>query len=455
MSRNSLDPLSTFGFAQCKLHEGSTEPNEILRYAQDDRRHKPSTTLIALAAIVCFGFATPSAKATDTSGCVECHSAFEDSPHSPTKSMDHDVHFKAGLSCVDCHGGDPKATDPDAAKDPKKGFIGKPARKDIPQFCARCHADVSYMRKYNPNLPVDQHLKYLSSEHGKRNSTGDKNVAVCSSCHGAHGIRSKKDPQSPVYPTNIPGTCAVCHSDTKVVGKYNIPVTQHWEYAQSVHGQALLIRGDRAAPHCASCHGSHEAAKPGTTAVGNVCAQCHSLTRDLFAKSPHKKAHEEMGLPECEVCHGNHLIAKPSDAMLGTDAKAVCSGCHVAESKGYKVAAQMRNGLEEVKSKMAKVQDKVTQATNLGMDVSDAIYELGEAESKLTQARTYVHSFSWETMKPIIDESTEHVQNAEKQADSAIKEFGFRRHGLWITLGILALLVGGLLWLIKEQNRPK
>ncbi len=399
--------------------------------------------------------ALPSAAAAQVSGCVQCHSQFEDSPASATQSMDHDVHIKAGLSCVDCHGGDPNATDADAAKDPKKGFIGKPARKDIPQFCARCHADVSYMRKYNPNLPVDQHLKYLASEHGKKNLTGDPNVAVCTSCHGAHGIRSKKDPLSPVYPTNIPGTCSVCHSDRKVVGSYGIPVTQHWEYTQSVHGQALLVRGDRGAPHCASCHGSHEAAKPGTTAVGNVCAQCHSMTRDLFAKSPHKKAHEELGLPECEVCHGNHLIAKPSDSMLGTDEKAICVSCHVAQSKGYQVAGAMRKGLEGVKSDMVVARETVAQAADLGMDVGDAKYELGEAENKLIQARTYVHSFSWDTMKPIVEEAAAHVKSAQEQAQEAIREFRFRRQGLWFTLGILALLVGGLLWLIRDSKRNK
>jgi len=309
------------------------------------------------------------------------------------------------------------------------------------------------MRKYNPNLPTDQYAKYLTSQHGKRNSVGDPDVAVCTSCHEAHGIRSKKDPLSPVYPTNIPGTCAACHTDATLMERHGLPVNQHWEYSQSVHGQALLFRGDRAAPHCASCHGSHEAAKPGTVAIGNVCAQCHALTRDLFAKSPHKAAHEALGLPECEVCHGNHLIRKPTDDMLGTGPNALCVSCHEPGSKGFVTAQAMREDIERLKTQLADAETVVTHATQLGMDTSEAEFELHDAQTKLTQARTYVHSFSAVAMQPVIEEGLQQARRSEAQGQHAIHEFHFRRQGLWITLVIIVLLVGGLWLKIHEVER--
>ena len=73
--------------------------------------------------------------------CVECHQTFETDVNAPTQVMDHDVHLQRGLSCADCHGGDPAAAEQEAAMDPAKGFVGRPSRQDIPQFCARCHAD--------------------------------------------------------------------------------------------------------------------------------------------------------------------------------------------------------------------------------------------------------------------------------------------------------------------------
>ena len=401
--------------------------------------------------LLCVALAQAAYAAENT--CVECHQQFETSPSSATQAMAHDVHAQRGLSCADCHGGDPTAEDQAAAMDPAKGFVGRPSRSEIPQFCARCHADPAYMRKYNPNLPTDQYAKYLTSQHGKRFTEGDQDVAVCTSCHEAHGIRSKQDPLSPVYPTNIPGTCATCHADSTIMEHHGLPVTQHWEYSQSVHGQALLFRGDRAAPHCASCHGSHEAAKPGTVAIGNVCAQCHSLARDLFTKSPHKAAHEALGLPECEVCHGNHLIRKPTDEMLGIGKGAVCVGCHEPESNGYVAAQQMREAIERLKAQLADAKATAAQAAQLGMDVSDAEFAVQEAESKLTQARTYVHAFSVPAMLPIAEEGVQSARAAEDAGTKAIQEFHFRRQGLWVTLLILALVVVGLLLLVREIDR--
>lgn len=384
--------------------------------------------------------------------CVECHRSFESDASAPTQAMEHDIHIQRGLSCADCHSGDPAAMDQAAAMDPAKGFVGRPSRQEIPQFCARCHADPAYMRKYNPNLPTDQYAKYLTSQHGKRFSQGDSDVAVCTSCHEAHGIRSKKDPLSPVYATNIPGTCAVCHNDATLMERHGLPVTQHWDYSQGVHGQALLFRGDRAAPHCASCHGSHEAARPGAIAVGNVCAQCHGLTRDLFAKSKHKQAHDVLGLPECEVCHGNHLIRKPTDEMLGTHAASLCVQCHDPGSVGYLTAQHMREAIEHLKTRQASAEEAVSKAAQLGMDVSDAEFDLHEVQAKLTQARTYVHSFSLDAMQPIIEEGLQHARSAEETGEEGVREFHFRRHGLWITLLIILLLVTVLILKIQESD---
>jgi hypothetical protein len=409
--------------------------------------------LCAASFIFFVGGVVPGSSEAKVDRCLECHAEIESSPNDPSQKIRHDVHFQRGLSCADCHGGDPEAADMDEAKDPAKGFIGKPAKKDIPQFCARCHADPDAMRRYNPNLPTDQYAKYLSSRHGIRNLENDPNTAVCIDCHGVHGILSKTDSRSPVFPTNIPGTCAVCHSDEKVMGPAGLPVTQHWEYSQGVHGQALLFKGDRGAPHCASCHGSHEAAKPKTIAVGNICAQCHALSRDLFAKSPHKAAHEKMGLPECEVCHGNHRIEKPTDEMLGTGPKAVCIECHKPGSKGFDTAKEMREGLDTLNTRWMEAKAKVAEADYLGMDVGEAEFALSEARSRLTQARAYVHSFSVNTMQPILEEGTTSAKAAAQIGQDAIRKFYFRREGLWVTLGIIGLLILGLFLKLRDVER--
>src|SRR5664279_2724229 len=87
-----------------------------------------------------------SAAAADS--CVTCHAAVDDAAKGPAALIKNDVHIAHGLSCADCHGGDRTSDDPGVAMNKAKGFKGKPARAAIPKFCATCHSNPDYMRKY-------------------------------------------------------------------------------------------------------------------------------------------------------------------------------------------------------------------------------------------------------------------------------------------------------------------
>jgi hypothetical protein len=113
----------------------------------------------------------------------------------------------------------------------------------------------------------------------------------------------------------------------------------------------------------------------------------------------------------------------------------------------------MRDTLERAKTDLTSAEAIVGQAAQLGMDMAEAEFELHEAKTKLTQARTYVHSFSLPTMQPIADQGAQHARLAEQQGEQAIREFHFRRHGLWVVLGILALLIVGLILLLRQIER--
>ena len=80
----------------------------------------------------------------------------------------------------------------------------------------------------------------------------------CTSCHGdAHQIVTKTDPQSPVYPLNIPKTCGSCHGNEAMAKKYHLP-NVYALYIDSIHGFALGKEGLLVAANCTSCHGSHK-----------------------------------------------------------------------------------------------------------------------------------------------------------------------------------------------------
>ena len=99
-------------------------------------------------------FISPLSLQAQKNSCIECHQGLEDKLLAPVEAFKLDVHQKFGLSCKDCHGGNPSAEDINLAKD--KTFKGVPSRKQVPAFCASCHSNLTYMKNYNPRLRVDQ-----------------------------------------------------------------------------------------------------------------------------------------------------------------------------------------------------------------------------------------------------------------------------------------------------------
>ena len=308
---------------------------------------------------------------TPSTSCVACHGndqLWDAAAQRPVTEFADDVHAKAGLSCQDCHGGNPAAAlaeDSEAAM--ARGFKanpyrGAPDRKATPAFCARCHSDPVYMKRFNPGARVDQEREYWTSRHGQALKRGDDKVATCTDCHGAHGIKAIADPRSPVYPTQVAETCRGCHEDPgrmqghTLPGGQPIPLTQYAGWRQSVHAQALLAKGDLSAPTCNDCHGNHGATPPGLESIAAVCGQCHGREAQLFRASPkhagfqgHAKLMAEAGakdcsachdappgiahagpakLSECVSCHGNHAVMRPTVALLAPLPATPCAFCH-------------------------------------------------------------------------------------------------------------------------------
>src|SRR6266571_4890389 len=227
--------------------------------------------------------AQPSQAAANT--CVACHTTQSDQRIAAPAALfsEPDIHRESGFECADCHGGDPLAGDTARAHDAAQQFKGRLAGRAIIETCARCHSDAAFMRRFAPRLRADQATEYAASVHGRQLAKGDRNVATCASCHGAHGIRRVSDTKSPVFPTNVANTCAVCHTDAKRMGGYKLPdgsplpTQQLADYQKSVHYTTLTKGRDLSAPTCNDCHGNHGAAPPGVGSVATVCGTCHAV----------------------------------------------------------------------------------------------------------------------------------------------------------------------------------
>ncbi|MBI2212527.1 MAG: cytochrome c3 family protein [Acidobacteria bacterium] len=325
------------------------------------------TALRVLALLLVTLGASPAASAAagDTS-CTRCHTnpdMVDANAIAIVKAFEKDVHAVAGLSCHDCHGGNPDpamAEDLDAMSESFKAnpFAGTPKHGDIPAFCGRCHSDLAYMRKYQPAARTDQLQEYWTSRHGIALKKGDPDVATCIDCHGVHGIRAVADIESSVHPSRVAETCGKCHSDPKRMAMHSdpsgrpLPVDQYARWRRSVHAAALLERGDLSAPTCNDCHGNHGANPPGVEDVSFTCGQCHGREAALFRASAKHSAfsehndllkdadegcatcHDNLGnvtlrsFGECVTCHENHGVIRPTVALLGAVPETPCALCH-------------------------------------------------------------------------------------------------------------------------------
>jgi len=394
---------------------------------------------------------------TQPDSCVSCHATLPEARlSSPVAAFRGDVHDQRGFHCVDCHGGDPTAADKSRAKDPAKGYRGKPAGTQIIAACARCHSDAAFMRKYAPRQRVDQAAEYATSVHGKRLATGDQRVATCATCHHAHGIRQVNDARSSVFPTNIATLCGSCHADPDhmkgytVAGGTPIPTTQRDEYQKSVHYTALAKKNDLSAPTCNDCHGNHGAAPPGIEAVSNVCGTCHTVFATNFAESAHSQIFERA----CVECHSNHAVLPTSDALIGTTKEALCSECHTEkDDPGFVAAGRMRASIERLKTSLDASSELIARVRNAGMEVSDQELALGELRTKLTQARTEIHRFDPAALDRVVEEGMKGLSSVERAGNQALADLNYRRRGLFVSFAAIMLVVIGLVLKIRELDR--
>jgi predicted CXXCH cytochrome family protein len=387
-----------------------------------------------------------SASASKPNQCVVCHLDWEDDD-GPSHLYSKDVHGQRGLGCEDCHGGDPTLEDMDEVRE-SVSFVGVPHHLEVPEFCARCHSDASYMREHNPSLPVDQLTKYRTSVHGQKLfSEKDELVANCVSCHSGHQIANAQLPYSSVHPLNLPATCGKCHSDAEYMTGRDIPTNQLELYRQSVHGQALLERHDLGAPACNDCHGNHAASPPGSSSLAAVCGLCHAMEAELFADSPHAEAFAENDFPICETCHGNHAIFQASDDMIGIAEPAFCVECHSNDdgTLGFITAdsvAKSITSLVEARSEAAAV---LAEAREKGMMTTDEEFRLKEVDQILVQARTLVHTFNIDSVSSKTQVGLAAADTVAIASASLIDEYYFRRKGLALASLFITLLVA-LLW---------
>jgi len=413
-----------------------------------------------------------------STGCVDCHSKVDNKQAGIADDWRASIHGKEGVGCADCHGGDPTSDEITVGMAQAAGFQGVPDREVTVGLCGSCHANAERMRPYQ--VATDQYSKYFSSVHGQRLLTAnDDRVAICTDCHGSHGVKPASDPTAAVYPLNVPALCASCHADATKMESYGIPTDQYDLYKVSVHGVQLLEAQDLRAPTCASCHGSHAAKPPRSDEVVAVCGNCHTATQALYEESAHSRL-ERVG-PKCWTCHGTHDVSEPNESLFlheGGVPEYVCATCHSPTDQSlrlemdrfedpgdrrcdtchhersliYSQVEAIAGAIGGARTAYDTALLRIDDAASLGMIVADADVAAQEAKTELIKARAAVHTTKLTTISELTDATVAKAGAAEALANAKLADSDFRRQAMVVVIALIALNVLVLIGLRRRLH---
>lgn len=303
-------------------------------------RATPALILALAAAVVSAQTAPPGPPALsgEMRQCGICHGRREFKKVQPDGSirplfideaaLARSVHGK--WQCLDCHADITTIPHPDNL---------------APVNCRRCHFGgnpVGAPEKVN-------YEGYAKSVHGRLRAAGDVKAPLCQDCHGTHLVLKPSNPASLVAKAHVPATCGRCH------------VEEHAQYVRSVHGVALLVKGNIEAPACTDCHGEHSILAPKESSsevspsrIPETCSHCHGAVGfsarynipinpvKTFQHSFHGIANElgSVRVANCASCHTAHDVLPPADprsSVYPANIPATCgkTSCHEGANANY------------------------------------------------------------------------------------------------------------------------
>ncbi|MEW5875511.1 MAG: cytochrome c3 family protein [Candidatus Zixiibacteriota bacterium] len=198
--------------------------------------------------------------------------------------------------------------------------------------CSVCHAEVVQT--------------YSTSTHGTLAERGDPVAPMCRDCHGVHGTKARRDPESSTFPTNVPDLCGNCHREgnraaVRYTGEQRNILAN---YTMSIHGKGLLESGLVVTAMCTDCHTAHhELPKKNPESsvnrdnIAETCARCHKGIYEEFERSIHSPLVSETTdtLPVCSECHSAHTITRTDVEGFKLDIMNKCGRCHEDVTSTY------------------------------------------------------------------------------------------------------------------------
>jgi cytochrome b subunit of formate dehydrogenase len=309
-------------------------------------RNIPAVALALLWAGAAFASA-PAHRAAgaqlDNATCMTCHDGKKAKLEATTKEGDKralaDIDaVKYGksvhddLPCIECHKEITDATAPHK----KNAAVAKPN-------CVTCHQalwdaakkDNLAKEKSRLGLVAENIEAYSNSFHARPDKDNpSRPKAYCEDCHNSHEfhVPPAGTVKRNAWHQEIPATCgAKCHEE------------QYEMYQSSVHGKAMLGKGDVKAADCADCHTAHSIRNTSSDAFKlanvNACGDCHQEQLKSYTDTYHGQVNR-LGFTytaRCSDCHGSHDVRAVDDPKAKVSQKnrmKTCQKCHSDKKPG-------------------------------------------------------------------------------------------------------------------------
>ncbi|MGW8249076.1 MAG: cytochrome c3 family protein, partial [Anaerolineales bacterium] len=232
---------------------------------------------------------------------------------------------------------------------PVKAQEGMPENPHGNTNCYMCHSDPGLKGITVDNEPVSLFVDpdiYNQSVHAQAGLTCQschvektgyphtESQITCLECHDENG--------GDVKPEAVELTVALAHPDARDV------TLTHNETCRSCHSDKfeqssdsaharVQAGGNRDAPVCVDCHGSHDIQAPDQPRekINQTCSNCHLSVYTSYSSSVHGSAVRDGSnpdVPTCIDCHGAHHVQGPQDATFHNNSIAVCGDCHANET---------------------------------------------------------------------------------------------------------------------------
>ncbi len=197
-----------------------------------------------------------------------------------------------------------------------------PTQSDPPSndLCLACHGNPAFATKLDDGENLSLYVNpqdFAHSVHGGKLACTDCHADTTAVPHAPRHFKNRRAMLLAFYEL-----CKRCH------------FAEHSRLLDGVH-YAALAKGNKKAPTCVDCHGSHAIGPPAQPRmrVSATCGRCHQAVAAAYVRSVHGMALAKGNgdVPVCTDCHSPHDNTNPLSAAWYLRIPRLCARCHTNE----------------------------------------------------------------------------------------------------------------------------